>query len=92
MSRDPRRWKTAFGRFVKKTSVAGVVRSLAREGFTVQPVTVYSWVAGHRSPTLKVACALSRVSGGRVSPAAVLQHRCEVVRMEPEHARPTSRL
>ncbi len=75
MQRDPRRWQTPFGRYVASRGVSWVVGRLEAEGLGVIPQTVYSWVAGIKSPRPPLARAIVRASGGALTLNDVYGHR-----------------
>lgn len=74
-----RRWQTRFGRFVQGYGVERLVDALGQHGSPVTPSAVYSWMSGAGTPRAERMSALVRISGGSVTPQAILDHR-ETVR------------
>jgi hypothetical protein len=79
--REKFRWRTRFGRWVNRMTVASIVQELGRDPNTaVTPGAVYSWLAG-TTPRPDRARALSSISSGRLSISAIYQHRSEMERL-----------
>jgi hypothetical protein len=76
--RETRRWRTRFGSWVERVTVAGIQRELESAGHPVTGSAVYNWLSGETAPRLKVAVSLARISQGAVSLDDILAHREEV--------------
>lgn len=84
MKRLPSRWGTRFGTWVGEVSVAKIVVDLRRAGHPITSGCVYHWVAGRAAPTLPIAGAIVRISGGRVTYEDILaQKQDRVVSRKP---------
>ena len=78
--REPRRWKTRFGRWVAGYGVSNIVRSLQPDTFLrVTPNAVYAWLSGH-APHPNRARALVKISGGAIRLQDIYAQRNEVGR------------
>jgi hypothetical protein len=80
MRRDPRRWRTRFGRFVGSVGVERLTVQLRSAGQPVTHKAVYNWLAGDHAPRPGYAAALVQISRGRIGIADVYRHRWEVGR------------
>ena len=78
MHREPRRWRTQFGSWVRAYTVPRLTRELQDLGQPVTPNAVYGWLAGRIAPAPARALAIARISEGRVSLVDVYRHREEV--------------
>jgi hypothetical protein len=79
MHREPRRWRTHFGSWVRAYTVPRLTRELQGLGHPVTPHAVYGWLSGRIAPHPDRALAITRLSGGRLSVADIYRHR-EAVR------------
>ena len=50
MQREPRRWRTSFGRWVRAYGAARIASGMQRTGHPVTHWAVYHWMAGSHSP------------------------------------------
>jgi hypothetical protein len=88
------RWRTPFGGWVGRVTVAGIVNELGKNpALAVRPSQVYAWVAGIAMPRPSRALALVRMSRGTITLDAIYRHGQEVRRhrggrsnSEPEHS------
>lgn len=78
MDREPRRWRTRFGSWVRAYTVPRLTRDLVDLGQPITQKAVYEWLAGRVAPHPDRAMAITRISGGRVSLQDVYRHREEV--------------
>ena len=85
LRRDPRRWRTSFGRWVHTYGVGRLCDQLTRAGQPVTPHAVYQWVGGRTTPRPDRASAIVRLSRGEVSVSAIYGQR--VVRRTTETER-----
>ena len=67
-------WSTAFGRWVRRRSIAGVMRDLAAIRHPAARSTVYSWLSGSRMPR-DWGWALSKSTRGQLRFEDVFRHR-----------------
>jgi len=58
----PRRWNTAFGRFVRRYGVSQLAQALRSHGHPVTPKAIYNWVSGDFSPPLGRALAIRQLA------------------------------
>lgn len=79
MQREPRRWRTSFGRWVRAYGAARIASGMQRTGHPVTHWAVYHWMAGSHSPRAEHIAALVRLSRGTISVGDVYRHQ-EVVR------------
>lgn len=76
--RHSTRWRTTFGKWVSRMTVARIVEELSTDSRnSITPGTVYEWVAGHQ-PRPDRALALVRISGGELSLDDIYRHRTEL--------------
>ncbi len=75
MRRDPRRWRTSFGRWVNHYGVSRLCADLSRAGQPVTPHAVYHWVGGRTMPRPERAIAIVRLSRGAVGIGAIYGQR-----------------
>ena len=76
--RDPARWDTEFGSWVREVGVPRIVSALARDpDLRVTNSAVYQWLQGHE-PRPARARALVRLSGGRLTLDAIYDHARQV--------------
>jgi len=73
--REPRRWRTPFGRWVRSYGVNRLCDALGRAGHPVTPHAVYQWVGGRTFPRPEHAIALAGLSGGEVGIAQIYVRR-----------------
>ena len=78
MHREPRRWRTYFGSWVRAYTVPRLTRELQTLGHPVTPNAVYEWLAGRVAPHPDRALAIARLSSGQVSLQDIYQHREDV--------------
>lgn len=79
MRREPRRWRTSFGRFVRSTGVDSLAEKLSTAGQPVTRKAIYNWLAGDHAPRPHCAAAIVQISRGRIVLEDVYRHR-QVVR------------
>lgn len=89
MKRRNPRWKTRFGSFVSRHTVARLCRDLnAALGYPTHESTVYGWIRGDSCPRPDRALAIVAASGGRLRVEDLLQHRREVRDADGNRTRP----
>jgi hypothetical protein len=64
MRREPRRWRTKFGRWVRQMGVPAISSKLHAAGYPVTHQAVYGWLAGRVVPRTDAARALITISDG----------------------------
>lgn len=74
MRPEPRRWRTRFGRWVRREGPQRVATELSRVGQPVTHWAVYQWVSGRHRPRAEHAIAMVRVSGGKISMSDIYEH------------------
>lgn len=75
MRREPRRWRTSFGRFVRSVGVERLTIQLRSAGQPITRNAVYNWLAGDHAPRPEAAAAIVRLSRGRLQLAEIYRHR-----------------
>lgn len=76
MHREPRRWRTQFGSWVRAYTVPRPdPRTSGSLGQPVTPNAIYGWLAGRIAPHPERALAITRISSGRVSLQDIYQDR-----------------
>lgn len=70
-----RHWRTRFGSFVSRLTVAGVCERLHAQGHPLTPSAVYNWVLGYKTPRAEVARALEVISGRSIRLRDIVEHR-----------------
>lgn len=66
MHREPRRWRTRFGRWVRRVGVGELTVRLAAAGQPVTRKAVYNWLAGTHQPRPSLARIVVGMSAGAV--------------------------
>jgi len=76
--RDPFRWDTDFGRWVRSYGVGRIVQALGQDpDLRVTSQSVYEWLQGH-APRPPRAAALVRLSEGCLTLEAIYGHRSQL--------------
>lgn len=75
MRREPRRWRTRFGSWVRGYGVHRLAQGLRDAGQPVTETAIYNWLGGRHVPRADSAIAIVSLSRGRVQVADVLRHR-----------------
>lgn len=75
MRREPQRWSTPFGSWVRSYGVPRLVRDLSAAGQPVTLFAVHKWIAGSHAPRPERASAIESLSGGVVSIREIYAHR-----------------
>jgi hypothetical protein len=76
MHADPARRSTRFGRWLDGYGVDALRRDLHAHGLPLLTQNaVYNWLGGVSVPNVATACAIAKLSCGRVQPADLLAHR-----------------
>jgi hypothetical protein len=91
MKRRHPHWKTRFGTFVSRHTVALLRRDLALAGVPTHEKTVYSWISGQSTPRPERMVALLKIGRGRLRAEDLLRHRSEVRRVEGRGKGPLAR-
>ena len=73
--REPRRWRTSFGRWVMSYGVTRLTCDLSRRGQPVTAQAVYQWVAGVTAPRPERAMRIVELSAGAVALGDIYQQR-----------------
>lgn len=84
MHREPRRWRTHFGSWVRAYTVPRLTRELHDLGQPVTPNAVYGWLAGRIAPHPERALAITRISSGVLSLQDIYRHREQVRAAGPD--------
>jgi len=72
---DPRRWKSKFGRWVKRYGVSRLAADLGRSATPITSHAIYEWISGHSAPRPERARAIARLSRGQLCLDDVYHHR-----------------
>jgi len=75
MRREPRRWRTRFGRWIHRVGVCKITAQLRSAGQPVTSQAVYGWVAGLRMPRPDTVEILARMSQGAIRLQDIYAHR-----------------
>jgi hypothetical protein len=71
---EPRRWRTPFGRWVRRVGPQRVATELSRLGQPVTHWAVFKWVSGQHMPRRDHVTALLRLSRGRLTAGDIYGH------------------
>ena len=75
MRREPRRWRTSFGRWVMTFGVTRLTNELSGRGQSVTGQAVYQWIAGVTAPRPDRALQIVELSGGAVGLSDIYRQR-----------------
>ena len=82
MRRIDERWRTPFGGWVARVTVAAIVNELGKNpDLAVRPSQVYAWIAGITVPRPRRAMALVEMSAGALSLEDVVTHQEQIGRV-----------
>ena len=87
MRRNDPRWRTPFGSWLSRHTVAALQTDLGRAGQPVTRAAVYQWVAGVTVPRLPCAAAIVTIARGALTLEDLAQHRALVARGPQSPAR-----
>jgi len=73
--REPRRWRTSFGRWVMSYGVTRLTVDLSGRGQPVTRQAVYQWVAGVTAPRPDRAMRIVELSAGAVGLSDIYEQR-----------------
>jgi hypothetical protein len=75
LRREPRRWRTQFGRWVTSYGVSRLAVELSGAGHPVTRHAIYQWVAGVTAPRPGRALAIVQLSRGEVAMGDIYRQR-----------------
>jgi hypothetical protein len=75
LRREPRRWRTSFGRWVTSFGVTRLAVELSGAGQPVTRHAIYQWVAGVTAPRPERAVRIVELSRGLVHLADIYRQR-----------------